>query len=173
MRLILTVLALLACGSAASASKMAPKEVTGAGSTFDYPFCAKAFRTYSQVQPDVAVSHEQISSGGGIEQFSGKNVDFGVSDVPMDADELATAKDVVLQVPVALGGEGIAHNLPGIAKGLHLTRELAADIYLGKIAKWNDPAIAKLNPSVNLPNTPITVVHRPDGSCTTYIFTTF
>lgn len=173
MRLIIsTVLALLAWGSAVPAA-MAATEITGAGSTFDFPFFSKAFHAYSQVHPEVSVTYEPLGSSGGIEQFSAKTVDFGASDVPMDADELAEAKDAVLQVPVTLGGEGIAYNLPGIAKGLHLTRDVVADIYLGKTTKWNDPALSALNPGIKLPAMPITVVYRSDGSGTTYIFTDF
>lgn len=173
MRFIPALLAgLLICGIVISPA-MASTQITGAGSTFDYPFFSKAFYNYSQAHPDVTVNYQSIGSGGGIQQFTAKTVDFGASDVPMNAEELARAKDPVLQVPVTLGGEGVAYNLPGIGKGLHLTREVVADIYLGKITKWNDPAIVSLNPNVKLPATPITVVHRSDGSGTTYIFTDF
>jgi phosphate transport system substrate-binding protein len=151
----------------------AATQLVGAGSTFDFPFFSKAFYEYTQKHPDVTVNYQSIGSGGGIQQFTAGTVDFGASDVPMNPHELARAKFDVLQVPVTLGGAGIAYNLPGIGKGLRLTRELVADIYLGKIAKWNDPAIATLNPGVKLPNMPITVVHRSDGSGTTYIFTDF
>jgi phosphate transport system substrate-binding protein len=151
----------------------AATQITGAGSTFDYPFFSRAFYAYSEKHPGVTVNYQSIGSGGGIQQLIAKTVDFGASDVPMDAQELARAKAPVLQIPVTLGGEGIAYNLPGIAKGLHLTRQLVADIYLGKITKWNDPAIAKLNPGAKLPDMAITVVHRSDGSGTTYIFTDF
>lgn len=173
MRLIPTLFAAtLGCVTAGSMATAAT-QITGAGSTFDYPFFSKAFPVYSATHPDVTVNYQAIGSGGGIEQFVAKTVDFGASDVPMDADELAEAKDPVLQIPVTLGAEGIAYNLPGVAKGLHMTRDLVADIYLGKITKWNDPAIAKLNPGVKLPATPITAVNRSDGSGTTYIFTDF
>lgn len=173
MRLIPTLLAaVLACGTAASTATAAT-QITGAGSTFDYPFFSKAFYIYSEAHPDVTVNYQSIGSGGGIQQFTAKTVDFGASDVPMDANELARAKATVLQIPITLGGEGIAYNLPGVGKGLHMTRELVADIYLGRITKWNDPAIAALNPGVKLPAMPITVVHRSDGSGTTYIFTDF
>ncbi len=174
MRLVPTLLvaAVLACGSAASTA-MADTQLTGAGSMFDYPFFSKAFHAYSEAHPAVTISYQTIGSAGGILQFSARTVDFGASDVPMNAAELAWTKASVLQVPVTLGGEGIAYNLPGIAKGLHLTREMVADIYLGKITKWNDPAITGLNPSNELPAMPITVVHRSDGSGTTYIFTDF
>ena len=164
---------LLAAGLAAAPAAFAATQITGAGSTFDYPFFSKAFYEYSQKHADVTVNYQSIGSGGGIQQFTAGTVDFGASDVPMDAQELARAKAPVLQIPVTLGGEGIAYNLPGVPKGLHLTRQLVADIYLGKITKWDDPAIAKLNPGTKLPDTAITVVHRSDGSGTTYIFTDF
>jgi phosphate transport system substrate-binding protein len=169
---------LVAFGAAALTLLSAPishaaTQITGAGSTFDYPFFSKAFYDYSQKHPDVTVNYQSIGSGGGIQQFTAKTVDFGATDVPMDANELARAPGDVLQIPVTLGGAGIAYTLPGIEKGLHLTRRVVADIYLGKITKWNDPAITKLNPGVKLPDMAITVVHRSDGSGTTYIFTDF
>ena len=173
MRLASTLFAaVLGCATAVSTASAAT-QIVGAGSTFDFPFFSKAFYIYSESHPDVTVNYQSIGSGGGIQQFTAKTVDFGASDVPMDANELARAKDPVLQVPITLGGEGIAYNLPGVAKGLHMTRQLVADIYLGKITKWNDPAIGKLNPGVKLPAMAITVVHRSDGSGTTYIFTDF
>ena len=174
MRFMPTLLAAatVACGFGVSTA-MADTQITGAGSTFDYPFFSKAFQAYSKAHPDVTVSYEAIGSGGGIQQFTAKSVDFGASDVPMNADELAEAKAPVVEIPVTLGGEGIAYNLPGISKGLKLTREVVADIYLGQITKWNDPAITALNPGVTLPSMPITVVHRSDSSGTTYIFTDF
>lgn len=151
----------------------AATQLTGAGSTFDYPFFSKAFYVYSQKNPDVSVNYQSIGSGGGIEQFIAKTVDFGASDVPMNADELSRAGQPVLQLPVTLGGEAIAYNIPGVTTQLRFTRQVVADIYLGKITKWNDPQIAKLNHGVNLPDMPIVVVHRSDGSGTTYIFTDF
>jgi len=169
---------LLRGGVFAGALAMAPAafaatQIVGAGSSFDFPFFSKAFYSYTEKHPDVTVNYQSIGSGGGIQQFTAKTVDFGASDVPMDAKELERAKDPVLQIPITLGGAGVAYNLPGIAKGMKLTREVIADIYLGKITKWNDPAIAKLNPGMKLPDMAITVVHRSDGSGTTYIFTDF
>jgi phosphate transport system substrate-binding protein len=157
----------------AASAVFASTQLTGAGSTFDYPFFSKAFYEYSQQHSDVTVNYQSIGSGGGIQQFVAKTVDFGASDVPMNAEELKLANAPVLQIPVTLGGEAIGYNLPGIAKGLRLTRQSIADIFLGKITKWNAPEIAKLNPGLKLPDMPITVVHRSDGSGTTYIFTDF
>lgn len=169
---------LLSAGVLVGALAMAPAslaatQIVGAGSTFDFPFFSKAFYDYTAKHPDVTVNYQSIGSGGGIQQFTARTVDFGATDVPMNAKELARAKDPVLQLPITLGGAGVAYNLPGIAKGMQLTREIIADIYLGKITKWDDPAIAKLNPAMKLPDTTITVVHRSDGSGTTYIFTDF
>lgn len=157
----------------AASAVFASTQLTGAGSTFDYPFLSKAFYEYSQQRSDVTVNYQSIGSGGGIQQFIAKTVDFGASDVPMNAEELKLAQAPVLQVPVTLGGAAIGYNLPGIGKGLRLTRQLIADIFLGKVTKWNDPAIGKLNSGMKLPDMTITVVHRSDGSGTTYIFTDF
>ncbi len=151
----------------------ASTQLTGAGSSFDYPFFSKAFYIYNQKNPDVTINYQSIGSGGGIAQFTARNVDFGATDVPMNAGELARANAPVLQIPVALGGAAIAYNLPGVNATLRMTRQVLADIYLGKILKWNDPAIAKLNHGVSLPDMPIVVVHRSDGSGTSYIFTDF
>ncbi len=170
---ILTRLLAAGFALALTAPALASTELTGAGSTFVYPFFSKAFYQYGQQHNDVAVNYQSIGSGGGIQQFTEKTVDFGASDVPMNADELKRAGDPVIQVPVALGGEAIVYNLPGVHNGLRLTRQVIADIFLGKIATWNDARIAKLNGGTTLPNTPIVVVHRSDGSGTTYIFTDF
>ncbi len=165
--------AIAAALTLAASAAFASTQLTGAGSTFDYPFFSKAFYEYSQQHSEVTVNYQSIGSGGGIQQFVAKTVDFGASDVPMNAEELKLANAPVLQVPVTLGGAAMGYNLPGIAKGLRLTRQLIADIFLGKITKWNAPEIAKLNPGLKLPEMEITVVHRSDGSGTTYIFTDF
>jgi phosphate transport system substrate-binding protein len=162
-----------ACLIAVASLVSAATQLTGAGSTFDYPFFSKAFYDYSQKHDDVSVNYQSIGSGGGIQQFIAKTVDFGATDVPASADELKLAGAPALQIPVALGGVAIGYNLPGIGKGLRLTRELIAGIYLGNVTQWNDPAIQKVNPDLKLPSIPIAVVHRSDGSGTTYIFTDF
>ncbi len=165
--------AVLALAAATIMPAAAATQLTGAGSTFDYPFFSKAFYVYNQKNPDVTVNYQSIGSGGGIKQFSARTVDFGATDVPMNAEELAGAKDPVLQIPVTLGGAAIAYNLPSVNATVKLTRQAVADIFLGKITKWNDPQIAKLNKGVSLPDTSIVVVHRSDGSGTSYIFTDF
>lgn len=154
----------------------AATQLTGAGSTWDYPFFSKAFYEYGKSHGDVQVNYQSIGSGGGIQQFTQRTVDFGATDVPMNAAEIKAAEaggGPVLQVPIALGGESVTYNVPGLATGLRLTPAVVANIYLGKVTSWNDAAIAKLNPTTKLPNTPIVVVHRSDGSGTTYIFTDF
>ncbi|HEX8829251.1 MAG TPA: phosphate ABC transporter substrate-binding protein PstS, partial [Xanthobacteraceae bacterium] len=166
-------LLVLAVAATMSLPAAAATQLTGAGSTFDYPFFSKAFYTYSQKNPTVTVNYQSIGSGGGIQQFTAKTVDFGATDVPMNPQELSRAGQPVLQIPVTLGGAAIAYNLPGVTQQLRMTRQTVADIYLGKVTKWNDPAIAKTNPGVKLPDTPIVVVHRSDGSGTSYIFTDF
>ncbi len=156
-----------------SAPALAATQLIGAGSTFDNPFFSKAFYQYNQMHNDVAVNYQSIGSGGGIQQFTAKTVDFGATDVPMNADELKRAGGNVLQIPVALGGVAVSYNLPGIHSGVRLTRALLADIFLGRVTKWNDPQITRLNRGTNLPSLSIVVAHRSDGSGTTYIFSDF
>jgi phosphate transport system substrate-binding protein len=147
----------------------------GAGSTFDAPFFAVAFTHYQQQHPGVTISYAVVGSSAGIAAISAQQVDFGASDSPMTASQQAAAKGgSITQVPVDLGGEGIAYNLslPAGAR-LHLTGPVLAEIYLGQITHWNDPALTALNPGLPLPNAAITVVHRSDGSGTTYIFSNY
>jgi phosphate transport system substrate-binding protein len=148
-------------------------QLTGAGSTFDYPFFSKAFYQYNQQHPNVSINYQSIGSGGGIQQFTQKTVDFGATDVPMNASELSRAGSAVVQIPVALGGEAISYNLPNVKSSLRFTGALLAQIYLGKVSDWSDPAIARLNPNAHLQKMPIVVAHRSDGSGTTYIFTDY
>jgi phosphate transport system substrate-binding protein len=154
---------------------IAATQLTGAGSTFDFPYFSKAFFEYGKGH-DVQVNYQSIGSGGGIQQFTQRTVDFGATDVPMNASEVKAAEAAggpVLQVPVALGGVSIIYNLPGFSGTLRLTPDVLADIFLGKIESWSDGRIAKINPGAKLPNIPIVVAHRADGSGTTYIFTDF
>jgi phosphate transport system substrate-binding protein len=149
--------------------------LTGAGSTFVAPFFAVAFAKYHQQHPGVSIGYAVVGSGAGIAAFSAKQVDFGASDVPMTAAEQSAARGgSVTQVPVALGGEGVVYHLdlPAGAR-LHLTGPVLARIFLGQITHWNDPAITALNPGIDLPGAAITVVHRSDGSGTTYIFSDY
>jgi phosphate transport system substrate-binding protein len=149
--------------------------ITGAGSTFDAPFFSVAFARYQQQHPGVSIGYSVVGSSAGIAAISADRVDFGASDVPMTASEQAAAKGgPITQVPVALGGEGVAYNLslPAGAR-LHLTGPVLAEIFLGKITRWDDPAVTALNPGVSLPPARINVVHRSDGSGTTYIFSNY
>jgi phosphate transport system substrate-binding protein len=149
--------------------------LTGSGSTFDAPFFAVAFARYQQQHPGVTISYSAVGSSAGIAAFSARQVDFGASDVPMTASEQAAARGgPAVQVPVDLGGEGVVYNLtlPAGAR-LHLTGPVLSAIFLGQITRWNDPALTALNPGITLPPAPITVVHRSDGSGTTYIFSNY
>ncbi|MGO8687320.1 MAG: phosphate ABC transporter substrate-binding protein PstS [Candidatus Dormibacteria bacterium] len=148
--------------------------LTGAGSSFDNPYFTSAFYEYNKLVPSTTVTYASVGSGGGIAQFQANTVNFGASDVPMATADLA--KDTggpALQIPIALGGEAISYNLYGVKTGLHMTGPVLAQIYMGQITNWDDPALKALNPGVTLPNQAITVVHRSDGSGTTYIFTNY
>src|SRR5579863_438127 len=155
--LVLSLLAVVGLVIAGWGSAGAGIQLTGAGSTFDYPFFSRAFYNYSQQHDGVTVNYQSIGSGGGIQQFIAKTIDFGASDVPMNADELSHAGAPVLQIPVTLGGAAIAYNIPGIPSGLRLTRENIAEIFLGNIVNWKDPAIQKNNSALKLPDLPIVV----------------
>ena len=150
--------------------------LTGAGATFPKPFYDAAFFAYNSKFAQVSVNYQGVGSGAGIQQLTKKTVDFGASDVPMSATELANAGGAgsVVEIASTLGTEGLAYNLDGVSNGqLKLTPDTIAGIFLGHIKKWNDPALAADNSGVNLPNENISVVHRSDGSGTTYIFTDY
>ncbi len=177
------LLALAACTSTTTTTPATPAAtfsarpgtLTGAGSTFDAPFFTAAFAAYGKQHPTAAVSYSAVGSSAGIAAFSANHVNFGASDVPMTTAEQAAARGgPVTQIPVALGGEGIVYNLslPAGAR-VHLTGPVLARIFDGQITRWDDPALAALNPGVTLPAAPITVVHRSDGSGTTYIFSNY
>ena len=149
----------------------AATSITGAGSTWVYPLVAKWSDVYAK-KMGVQVNYQPIGSGGGIKQIKAGTVAFGASDKPLTPEELSEAG--LIQFPTAIAGEDLVYNLPGIKPGeLVLSGPLVADIYLGKVTKWNDPAIAKLNPGVKLPNMAIIVVHRSDGSGTTFTFANY
>lgn len=175
---LLAAVSLVACGGAPS-SPAATQDVgsgalTGAGATFPEPFYTKAFYSYSQQHPSVTVNYQAVGSGAGIQQYTKGTVDFGASDVPMNDKELTDAggADSLVELPTTVGVVAIAYNLQGLSS-LKLDGPTLAGIYLGGIKKWNDPAIAALNPGASLPATNITVVHRSDGSGTTYGFTDY
>jgi phosphate transport system substrate-binding protein len=146
-------------------------EVAGAGATFPYPIYAKWAEAF-KAQSGLAMNYQSIGSGGGIKQIQSKTVDFGASDMPLTKAELD--KSGLMQFPMIMGGEVAVINVKGIDSGkLKLDGKTLADIYLGKIAKWNDPALARLNPGLALPDQAVAVVHRSDGSGTTFIFTNY
>lgn len=147
--------------------------INGAGATFPYPLYSKWFSEYQKVDKEVQINYQSIGSGGGIRQLLDKTVDFGASDSPMTDEQLSKSSKPVFHIPTVLGAVVVTYNLPGIDKGLKLTPEVLADIFLGKITHWNDERITKLNPGLNLPKDAIMVVRRSDGSGTTGIFTDY
>src|ERR1700691_5270988 len=162
---------LLALGTAAVAEGQVL--LNAAGATFPYPIYSKWFDQYHQLHPNVQINYQSIGSGGGIRQLLDKTVDFGASDGPMSDEQLKQASVPILHFPTVLGGAVPSYNVPGVAAELNFSPEALAGIFLGKITKWNDPAITSANPGVKLPADDIVVVHRSDGSGTTYIWTDY
>ncbi len=161
-----------AASSTASSSSQSV-DLTGAGATFPYPIYSKWFSDYAKLT-GVKINYQSIGSGGGIRQLSEETVDFGASDSPMSDEELAKAKGgPIIHFPTVLGADVITYNLPGVSAPLKITPDVIAAIFMGRIKKWNDTRLASLNPGVSLPNQDILVVHRSDGSGTTYIFTDY
>src|SRR3989344_4208546 len=150
----------------------APVMITGAGATFPYPIYSKWFAEYEKVNPEVRINYQSIGSGGGIRQLIEGTVDFGASDAPMEQAEKNKAKTNVMHIPTVLGAVVVSYNLE-LPKPLQLDGETIAKIFLGEIKKWNDPALAKLNPGVALPDKDMVVVTRSDGSGTTSVFTDY
>jgi phosphate transport system substrate-binding protein len=164
MKKLVTAL-LLACGVASAA------DITGAGATFPYPIYSKWAEAY-KASTGIGLNYQSIGSGGGIKQIKAKTVDFGASDMPLKPEELE--KEGLMQFPAIIGGVVPVFNIEGVEAGqLKLTSDVIANIHLGKITKWNDKAIVELNPGVTLPSINITVVHRADGSGTTFIWTNY
>jgi phosphate transport system substrate-binding protein len=161
-----TVLVCAACGAGA-------QKINGAGASFPYPIYSKWFSEYSQQHPGVQINYQSIGSGGGIRQVTTGTVDFGASDMPMSNDQLSASKIKLVHVPTVLGAVVPVYNIPGVSTELKFAPDVLADIYLGKITNWSDGRIAKDNPGVKLPNQDIFVVHRSDGSGTTFIFTDY
>jgi phosphate transport system substrate-binding protein len=166
----LTALAVAGAVAAAAPAAAQKIQITGAGATFPYPIYSKWFSEYNKLHPEVEINYQSIGSGGGIRQLTNQTVFFGATDGPMTAEQLQAAPGRVLHLPSVLGGDVPVYNIPGVDVELKFTGSVLADIFLGKITKWNDAALTKLNPGVKLPGTDITVCHRSDGSGTTYIW---
>jgi phosphate transport system substrate-binding protein len=147
--------------------------INGAGATFPYPIYGKWFDEYTRVDRDAQINYQSIGSGGGIRQFTEGTVDFGASDMPMTDEQIGKCRQKPLHFPTVLGGLVPTYNISGVAQDLKFTPEILAGIYLGAIKKWNDPELKKVNPGVNFPDAEILVVHRSDGSGTTFVWTDY
>ena len=148
-------------------------QINGAGATFPYPIYSKWFDEYHKAHPDIEINYQSIGSGGGIRQLLSGTVDFGASDGPMTDEQLGQARIKVLHFPTVLGAAVPTYNIPGVSAELKFTPAALAGIFLGKITKWNDAELTKTNPGVSLPGNDIVVVHRSEGSGTTYIWTDY
>lgn len=166
-------IAVLLVGFALSLSALGQTTLNGAGATFPYPMYSKWFSEYNKLHPDVQINYQSIGSGGGIRQVLNGTVDFGASDGPMSDEQLKQSKVKILHIPTVMGAVVPAYNIPGVSGEIKFTPDVLADIFLGKITNWNDPAIAKANPGIKFPDQPIVVIHRSDGSGTTFIFTDY
>jgi phosphate transport system substrate-binding protein len=155
------------------ASPAEPVLINGAGATFPYPIYSKWFDEYHKLHPDIQINYQSIGSGGGIRQVLAGTVDFGATDGPMSDEQLSQAKTRILHFPTVLGAVVPTYNIPGVSQELRFTPEVLAGIYLGRITKWNDAELARANPGVALPGDDIVVVHRSDGSGTTYVWTDY
>ena len=166
-------LRVLFCIFTLSLGVMAQTTLNGAGASFPNPIYQKWFSEYHNLHPDVQVNYQSVGSGAGIRQVQAGTVDFGASDGPMTDEQIASSKVKVLHVPTVLGAVVPAYNIPGVSQEVKFTGEILAGIFLGKITNWSDGTIAKANPDIKFPNQNITVVHRSDGSGTSYIFTDY
>jgi phosphate transport system substrate-binding protein len=166
-------IALLLAGLVLALPVMGQTTLNGAGATFPYPMYSKWFSEYNKLHPDVQINYQSIGSGGGIRQVLNGTVDFGASDGPMSDEQLAQSKTKILHIPTVLGAVVPAYNVPGISGEIKFTPEALAGIFLGKIQKWNDPAITQANPGTKFPDQSIIVIYRSDGSGTTFIFTDY
>lgn len=171
MKLIfsLTIL-ILGLSHAASADQVL---INGAGATFPYPIYSKWFAEFHNVDPSVDINYQSIGSGGGIRQLLDKTIDFGASDAPMTDEQLAKAHPPILHIPTVMGAVVITYNLPTLKQPLKLTGELIANLFLGKIQNWNDPALVKLNPELAGVSDSVMIAHRSDGSGTTMVFSDY
>lgn len=170
---MLVVCLLLALAASVGAQTGGIVLLNGAGATFPYPIYSKWFDVYHQKHPNVQINYQSIGSGGGIRQLQAGTVDFGATDGPMSDEQLSQSKFKILHFPTVLGAAVPSYNIPGVTGVLNFSQKALAGIFLGTITKWNDPEISKANPGVNLPSADIVVVHRSDGSGTSYIWTDF
>jgi len=170
---VIRSLRVILCTVLFASCALAQTTLNGAGATFPYPLYSKWFSEYHNQHSDVQVNYQSIGSGGGIRQVQAGTVDFGATDGPMTDEQIAASKVKVLHVPTVLGAVVPAYNIPGVKEEVKFTPEILAGIFMGKISNWTDAAIAKANPDIKFPNQSITVVHRSDGSGTSYIFTDY
>src|SRR6202140_404352 len=170
---VLSVLAVLLALGTVAVAEGGQVLLNAAGATFPYPIYSKWFDQYHQAHGNVQINYQSIGSGAGIRQLLDKTVDFGASDGPMSDDQLKQATVPILHFPTVLGAAIPAYNVPGLQGDLHFTPEALSGIFLGTVTKWNDPAITSANPGVKLPGDDIVVVHRSDGSGTSYIWTDY
>jgi phosphate transport system substrate-binding protein len=170
---VIRFLRLLLCIAVLASCAWSQTTLNGAGATFPYPIYSKWFNEYHKEHSNIEINYQSIGSGGGIRQVQAGTVDFGASDGPMTDQQIAESKVKVIHLPTVLGSVVPAYNIQGVNAEVKFTPDVLADIYLGKITNWNDGRIAKANPGVNFPNQNITVVHRSDGSGTSYIFTDY
>ena len=173
MKKTLLVVWLLLGAAAIVAAQSGTVLLNAAGATFPYPIYSKWFDVYHTAHPNTQINYQSIGSGGGIRQLQAGTVDFGASDGPMSDEQLAQSKFKILHFPTVLGADVPSYNIAGVSGELNFTQKALAGIFLGTITKWNDPELTKANPGVNLPSADIVVVHRSDGSGTTYIWTDF
>ena len=166
-------IALLLAGLTLALPLAGQTPLTGAGATFPYPIYSKWFNDYGKLHPGVQINYQSIGSGGGINQLKAGTVDFGASDMPLKDERVKEIPVPFVQLPTVLGSVVPSYNVSGITAELKFTPQALAGIYLGKISKWNDKAIASVNPGVKLPDTPIVVIHRSDGSGTTFVWTDY
>ena len=174
----LPLLLLMGCGSGSQvvsnqANKSGSLLINGAGATFPYPIYSKWFNEYHKLHPNLKINYQSIGSGGGIRQLLAGTVDFGASDMPMTDQMLAQTNKKILHFPTVLGADVPTYNLPGLKAQLHFTPQTLAELFLGNIKNWNDPRLAPANPGVNLPKHEIVIVHRSDGSGTTFVWTDY
>jgi len=168
-----TLIPMLAALAATTSPAVAQVRLNGAGASFPAIIYQDWILSYNKAHNDVELNYQSIGSGGGIQQFTQGTTDFGASDAPMSDQEIAAVNGNVIHIPTVLGAVLPTYNLPGVSGVLKFTPAVIADIFLGKITRWNDPRLVSLNPGARLPNLPIAVAHRSDGSGTTFIFTDY